>query len=44
MTSIFVQVLQALLACPPFYNVMREILDTPRFFRQQTSTPIVDNL
>ncbi|OTF76633.1 hypothetical protein BLA29_003687 [Euroglyphus maynei] len=36
--------LQALLACPPFYNLMREISETPGIFRQSTSTPIIDNL
>ncbi|KAH9529876.1 Ubiquitin carboxyl-terminal hydrolase 10 [Dermatophagoides farinae] len=35
--------MQALLACPPFYNLMREISETPGLFRQSTSTPIIDN-
>ncbi|KAH9424442.1 Ubiquitin carboxyl-terminal hydrolase 10 [Dermatophagoides pteronyssinus] len=35
--------LQALLACPPFYNLMREISETQGLFRQSTSTPIIDN-
>ncbi|KAF7492189.1 Ubiquitin carboxyl-terminal hydrolase 10 [Sarcoptes scabiei] len=36
-------ILQALLACPPFYNLMREISETSGLFRQSTSTPIIDN-
>lgn len=40
----FEQTLQALLACPPFYNLMRDISETPNVFREATSTPIIDNL
>ncbi|KAI2797614.1 Ubiquitin carboxyl-terminal hydrolase 10 [Blomia tropicalis] len=35
--------LQALLACPPFYNLMRELGETNGIFRMDTSTPIIDN-
>ncbi|KAI1285407.1 Ubiquitin carboxyl-terminal hydrolase 10 [Halotydeus destructor] len=35
--------LQALLYCPPFYNLMREIGETPGINREHTSTPIIDS-
>lgn len=35
--------LQALLYCPPFYNLMREIGEIPGLFRDKSSTPIIDS-
>ncbi|KAJ6642063.1 Ubiquitin carboxyl-terminal hydrolase 10-A [Pseudolycoriella hygida] len=34
--------LQALVACPPFYNLMRSIPLNPDFLRSKTNTPTVD--
>lgn len=36
-------ILQALLYCPPFYNLMREIAETPGIFREKSATPIIDS-
>lgn len=35
--------LQALIACPPFYNLMKEIGDLRGFKRENTCTPIIDS-
>lgn len=35
--------LQALIACPPFYNLMKEIGDLRNFKRDQSCTPIIDS-
>ncbi|CAG2169716.1 unnamed protein product, partial [Oppiella nova] len=35
--------LQALVGCPPFYNLMREIGDISGLFRERSSTPIIDS-
>lgn len=36
-------ILQALLYCPPFYNLMREIGETPNIFREKSATPVIDS-
>ena len=35
-------ILQALLYCPPFYNLMREIGETANIFREKSATPVID--
>lgn len=35
--------LQALIACPPFYNLMKEIGDLGGFKRENSCTPIIDS-
>jgi len=36
-------ILQALLYCPPFYNLMREIAEISGIFREKSATPIIDS-
>lgn len=36
-------ILQALLYCPPFYNLMREIGETQGVFREKSATPVFDS-
>ncbi|XP_054165400.1 ubiquitin carboxyl-terminal hydrolase 10-like isoform X2 [Oppia nitens] len=36
--------LQALVGCPPFYNLMRDIGEMSDIYREKSSTPIIDSL
>lgn len=35
-------ILQALIACPPFYHLMRAMPQTPAAFRSRSRAPVID--
>jgi ubiquitin carboxyl-terminal hydrolase 10 len=37
-------ILQAMVACPPFYHLMRAIPTQPPAFKAKSKTPVVDSM